>query len=219
MTARVARLGGKPPNRFAAISLQGLRRLCFPDRSRLETPEDWWVVTIQAEPIPAHGSGGALQPPRIEAVVVVLPRDLPVPELEPHREVRAHLRIRGQGIGRHSQKPAPENFERDAISRDDRIEDLEALGAQSPLAPARGLEDRGEIPMSANWREPVRKFFLNHILREVLREHPTFSAILQRFEVSACDCEIVGRGHRHDVISEIGCGCTANLQHIRDFRS
>jgi len=58
-------------------------------------------------------SASRLHPPWIKAVVVVLPADFPVSELEPDRQVGAHFRVGGKGVDGNRQVPAPENLERD----------------------------------------------------------------------------------------------------------
>jgi hypothetical protein len=92
MTARVADLGGRPPNKFAAdsqetaafvFSMGGVSSLLMESlliaAPRSRGLDDDWV----------------LDPPGVEAVVAVLTTDLAVPELEPDRQVGAHLGIRG----------------------------------------------------------------------------------------------------------------------------
>src|SRR5688500_12449691 len=101
-----------------------------------------------------------LYPPGVEAIVVVLARDFAVLELEPHREVRAHVRILRQRIDGDGEHSRPEDLERDAVTVDDRVHDLELLSAEEPAAFFGRLENRAQVAVHADRRQPVRELFL-----------------------------------------------------------
>src|SRR5712671_4115541 len=144
-------------------------------------------------------------PPGIKAVIVVLPADLPIPELEPDRKVGPHLGVGGQSVYRCREIAAPEYLERDRISVHYRMLDVELLRPECPLALLGGVEKRLQIAMRTDWGQAVRKFLLLDVLGEELSQRATLGAVFQGLQVAARDREIVGRRHRHDIISGFGC--------------
>ena len=121
---------------------------------------------------------GDLDPPGIEAVVVVLAADLPVPELEEDRDVRPQLGIGGKAIDGLGEQPAPKNFQRHVIAVHDRIQDVEFLGADGLLALPRGGEQCLEIAMGPDRREAIGELFLDYVLGKELRQRSTLGTIL-----------------------------------------
>src|SRR3954469_634059 len=138
-----------------------------------------------------------LDPPGVKAIVVVLATDLSFAELEENRDMRSEFRVGGKTIDRDGEQSAPVNLECDVLSVDNRIQDVEPLCTYHLLSFARGDEQRVEIAMLPDRRQPVGEFLLHYITGKVFRQRSTLGAILQRFEVAACDCEIVGRSERH----------------------
>ena len=59
--------------------------------------------------------------------------------------------------------------------------------------------------MDANGRQAVGEFLLHHVLGVKLRHRSALGARFDRLEIAACNCEIVGRGDRHDGIPSFGC--------------
>src|SRR4026208_2346735 len=68
--------------------------------------------------------------------------------------------------------------------------------------------------MSSDRGQAIRILFLHDILGEEFRESTAFCTIFQRFEVLACDCEIVGRRHRHAIISNSGWVVFSSLANL-----
>src|SRR5437899_1447155 len=127
-----------------------------------------------------------LNPPRIKAVVIVLPADLAVSELEPNGEVSSHLRVGGKSVDGNGEVSAPENFERDDVALSDGVEDVVLLGTHRPLPLSRGVEKCFEVAMHADRREPIRKLFLDDIVGEELSQRTALGAVLESYEGAAC---------------------------------
>src|SRR4051812_12856565 len=153
----------------------------------------------------------------------MLAGDLPIAEFEEDRDVGAKLGVGGKNIARHRQEPAPVAFEGDVVAVDNRIQYIEALSANHLLSFARGCEQSVEIAVLADRRQPVRKLLLYNVAGEKIRQRTTLSAVLQRFEVAACDCEIVGRCDRHAFPGyDESCGSSfdgTNVRHVTNWVS
>src|ERR1700674_2772200 len=119
-----------------------------------------------------------LYPPRVEAIVVVLSGDLSVPEFQPQRQMRSHLRISGEGVHWHSEVAAPVNFHRDVIAVDDRVEDVELLGPQRLLSLLRVGQDPVQFAMGSDRLKSIGELFLDDVLGEELRQGASFRVVL-----------------------------------------
>src|ERR1700687_181225 len=127
----------------------------------------------------------------------------------------AHLRISRESVNRPSQMAAPMNLHRNVVAVHDRVEDVELLRPQR-LLPLLGVSQNPvQLAMHPDWLPALGEFFLDDVLGEEFREGASFRAVLNGFEVPARDCEIVGRGDRHDSISEFRVSYTGRIGSVR----
>src|SRR6267378_4429215 len=123
----------------------------------------------------------------------------------------AHLRISRESVYRHGEVTAPVDFHRNIVAVDDRVEDVELLSPQCLLSLLGVSQNPVQLAVDSDWLKPIGEFFLDDVLGEELGEGASFRAVLNGFEVPARDCEIVGRGDRHDIISEFKVSYTGRL--------
>src|SRR5689334_13621798 len=87
-------------------------------------------------------SNPRLNPPGIEAIVVVLAADLAVAKLEEDGHMCPQLRVRGQTLERNREQTTPENFNRDPIAIGDRVQHVVLLVADDLFSLTGGIEQR-----------------------------------------------------------------------------
>src|ERR1700738_3962674 len=129
--------------------------------------------------------------------------------------MRAHLRISRESVDRHREIAAPVNLHRNVLAVDDLVEDVELLRPERLLSLLGVSQNPVQLAMDSDWVKPIWEFFLDDVLGEEFREGASFRAVLNGFEVPARDCEIVGRGDRHDSISEFRVSYTGRVGAVR----
>src|SRR5262245_13639121 len=122
-------------------------------------------------------AAGSVDSPRLEAVVVPLPGDLAVAELQEDREPRPHLPPGGDAAEGDGQRPRPLNLQGDLIPAGDRVEHFVALGGHDLAAPLGGFPEAGQVAPRPLRDEPVRELLLQHVVREEREAAPRLPAL------------------------------------------